>query len=292
MEICGARCGPSQFPLSFYYRLADQLLSQAKEYREEKNLAHLYATLSTYCRHGKILRCTQNEESEVLALSFPLFWSFIGIYKDNSVLESVVQVDLSDGSSGFELPKSTASMAWDFDTHCVTQSSPSPSISRTEIVSQDAVVSHISGSGSGLDSAKSSYQDIHLSGRLMEDFLELAKVNTNKDLETCGILGAFLCQALNEEEIFEILNEQSLFPIGWIHIMLRDAVAIVMAPTDSTRHYGIFRLSEPGGITIVRDCKERGFHTHQEPSDGRPIYEDCGNVYFNLNLRFEIFDLR
>lgn len=26
----------------------------------------------------------------------------------------------------------------------------------------------------------------------MEDFLELAKDNTDKDLETCGILGAFL----------------------------------------------------------------------------------------------------
>lgn len=26
----------------------------------------------------------------------------------------------------------------------------------------------------------------------MEDFLELAKENTDKDLETCGVLGAFL----------------------------------------------------------------------------------------------------
>lgn len=26
----------------------------------------------------------------------------------------------------------------------------------------------------------------------MEDFLELAKYNTKKDLETCGVLGAFL----------------------------------------------------------------------------------------------------
>ena len=30
------------------------------------------------------------------------------------------------------------------------------------------------------------------SARLMEDFLELAKDNTEKDLETCGVLGAFL----------------------------------------------------------------------------------------------------
>lgn len=30
------------------------------------------------------------------------------------------------------------------------------------------------------------------SGQLTEDFLELAKDNTDKDLETCGVLGAFL----------------------------------------------------------------------------------------------------
>lgn len=32
--------------------------------------------------------------------------------------------------------------------------------------------------------------------RLMEDFLDLAKENTEKDLETCGILGAFLVRII------------------------------------------------------------------------------------------------
>lgn len=32
----------------------------------------------------------------------------------------------------------------------------------------------------------------HQSPQLMEDFLELARDNTEKDLETCGALGAFL----------------------------------------------------------------------------------------------------
>ena len=74
--------------------------------------------------------------------------------------------------------------------------------------------------------------------RLMEDFLHLAKENTEKDVETCGILGAVhengtlymttliipkqesasnSCQATNEEEVFKILNERSLYPVGWIH---------------------------------------------------------------------------
>eukprot|EP00268_Persea_americana_P024831 TRINITY_DN24216_c0_g1_i2.p1 TRINITY_DN24216_c0_g1~~TRINITY_DN24216_c0_g1_i2.p1 ORF type:complete len:146 (+),score=16.17 TRINITY_DN24216_c0_g1_i2:466-903(+) len=113
--------------------------------------------------------------------------------------------------------------------------------------------------------------------RLMEDFLELARANTDNDLETCGVLGAFLknrtfyvttliipkqestsstCQTLNEEEIYAVHDEKSLFPVGWIHthpsqscfmssidlhthysyqVMLPEALAIVMAPTDATR---------------------------------------------------------
>ncbi|KAJ9563768.1 hypothetical protein OSB04_008928 [Centaurea solstitialis] len=94
-----------------------------------------------------------------------------------------------------------------------------------------------------------------MSPQLLNGFLDVAKDNTSKDLETCGVLGAFLkggtyyittliipkqdatsssCQAVNEEEIFAIQNEQSLIPVGWIHVMLPEAVAIVMAPTDAS----------------------------------------------------------
>ncbi|KAH7832858.1 hypothetical protein Vadar_000732 [Vaccinium darrowii] len=178
-------------------------------------------------------------------------------------------------------------------------------------------------------------KDVHISAQLMEDFLALAEDNTNKDLETCGVLGAFLelilvsiqrggifyvttliipkqesssnsCQALNEEEIFFLQNEQSLFPVGWIHthpsqscfmssidlhtqfsyqVMVPEAVAIVMAPTDTTRSYGIFRLSDPDGMNILKECQETGYHPHREPADGSPIYEHCSNVYVNPNLR-------
>ncbi|KAK4402785.1 AMSH-like ubiquitin thioesterase 2 [Sesamum angolense] len=173
-----------------------------------------------------------------------------------------------------------------------------------------------------------------LSGCLMEDFLTAARENTQKNLETCGVLGAFLkdgtfyittliipkqeatsdsCQAVNEEEIYAIQNEESLFPIGWIHthpsqscfmssidlhtqytyqVMVPEAVGIVMAPTDDSRKYGIFRLSDPDGMSILRECHEMGFHTHRETSNGSPIYEDSTNIIFNPNLRLEIFDLR
>ncbi|XP_019105956.1 AMSH-like ubiquitin thioesterase 2 isoform X4 [Beta vulgaris subsp. vulgaris] len=127
------------------------------------------------------------------------------------------------------------------------------------------------------------------------------------------------CQALREEEIFNIQNDRSLFPVGWIHthpsqscfmssidlhtqypyqlavamqVMVPEAIAIVVAPTDKTRNYGIFRLTDPSGMNVVKECEENGFHPHRDSTDGRPLYEQCSHVYINPNLRFEIFDLR
>lgn len=54
----------------------------------------------------------------------------------------------------------------------------------------------------------------------------------------------------------------------------------------------MFRLSDPGGMSVLKECQETGFHTHKELADGSPIYKHCSNVYTNSNLRFEIFDLR
>ncbi|KAK8471940.1 hypothetical protein PHAVU_002G071100 [Phaseolus vulgaris] len=224
----------------------------------------------------------------------------------------------------------------------VTQSWPSPALCFVERVPQDAQSSHVTVFNSGDGSSKSdnestsskSMRDVHISMRLMEDFLDLAKQNTEKDLETCGILGACLekgtlymttliipkqesasnsCQATNEEEVFKILNERSLCPVGWIHthpsqscfmssvdlhtqysyqMMIPEAFAIVLAPNDNIRSCGVFRLVDPEGMNILKNCQETGFHPHKEPDNGNPVYEHCSNVYRNSNLRFEIFDLR
>ncbi|KAK7363514.1 hypothetical protein VNO77_05658 [Canavalia gladiata] len=178
------------------------------------------------------------------------------------------------------------------------------------------------------------YQHLHIPVKMMEDFLRLASENTRKNLETCGVLAGSLkkrvfhittliipkqestsdsCQTLNEEEIFEVQDSLSLFPLGWIHthpsqtcfmssvdlhthysyqIMLPEAIAIVMAPTDTTSPHGIFHLSDPGGVSVIRNCQQRGFHPHEEPSDGNPIYEHCSHVYMNANLKFDVVDLR
>ncbi|KAJ3670823.1 hypothetical protein LUZ60_008249 [Juncus effusus] len=214
-----------------------------------------------------------------------------------------------------------------------------PIISWIEDSSSFAGISHYANSESShynyneFSNLSRNLHDMHISVRLIEEFMELAKENTISNLETCGVLGASLkdgiyyvttlvvpkqettahsCQASNEEEIYAILAEQSLVPAGWIHthpsqtcflssidlhtqysyqVMLPEAVAIVIAPTDETRNYGIFRLTDPGGMTILRNCGETGFHQHPT-DDEKSIYEDCNNVYFKPNLRFEIVDLR
>ncbi|KAG4126733.1 hypothetical protein ERO13_D10G174300v2 [Gossypium hirsutum] len=180
----------------------------------------------------------------------------------------------------------------------------------------------------------SSFQHLHVPVQMMEDFLRLALANTEKNLETCGVLAGSLkkrvfhitaliipkqestsdsCSTLNEEEIFEVQDKLSLFPLGWIHthptqtcfmssvdlhthysyqIMLPEAIAIVMAPTDTSSPHGIFHLSDPGGVSIIRNCQQRGFHPHEEPSDGTPIYEHCSHVFMNPKIKFDVVDLR
>lgn len=176
--------------------------------------------------------------------------------------------------------------------------------------------------------------ELHISTSMMDTFMRLAKSNTMKNLETCGILAGTLknrkfcitaliipkqestsdsCQATNEEEIFEAQDQRSLFPLGWIHthptqscfmssidvhthysyqVMLPEAVAIVMAPRDGTKKHGIFRLTTPGGMSIIRHCERRGFHSHDPPADGGPIYKQCTDVYMNPKLKFDVIDLR
>ncbi|XWS34798.1 hypothetical protein CRYUN_Cryun21dG0068300 [Craigia yunnanensis] len=257
-------------------------------------------------------------------------------------LASCNELDSASSCSGHEslcpIPDQTTTTC-KLKVHAVTQSYPSTILSFTENASQTSHVSRV------IDSDQQSYneleasrvlQNVHISARLMEDFLELAKDNIENDLETCGVLGAFLekgtfyvtnliipkqestsnsCQAINEKEIFAIQNEQSLFPVGWIHthpsqscfmssidlhtqysyqVMVPEAFAIVVAPTDSSRSYGIFRVSNPSGMSVLKECQEKGsqFLSHKESVNESPIYEHCTHVYKNSNLRFEIFDLR
>ncbi|KAG8370493.1 hypothetical protein BUALT_Bualt14G0122500 [Buddleja alternifolia] len=229
----------------------------------------------------------------------------------------------------------------DFQLGIIRQPSPPPVLAQVQPellpISPSRVADPRPGppklSQDGLPSSNS-YQDLHIPVKMMEDFLRLARENTRKNLETCGVLAGSLrnrvfhitaliipkqestsdsCQTLNEEELFEVQDKRSLFQLGWIHthptqtcfmssvdlhthysyqIMLPEAIAIVMAPTDTSSPHGIFHLSDPGGVSVMQKCQQRGFHPHEEPEDGSPIYEHCSHVYMNSKLQFDVIDLR
>ncbi|GMN55218.1 hypothetical protein TIFTF001_024335 [Ficus carica] len=133
-----------------------------------------------------------------------------------------------------------------------------------------------------------SYQHLHVPVRLMEDFLRLARANTEKNLETCAVLAGSLKNRVFHITTLIVPKQESTSD----SIMLPEAVAIVMAPTDSSCPHGIFHLSDPGGVSVVRNCQQRGFHPHEEPSDGTSIYEHCSHVFMNANIKFDVIDLR
>ncbi|OIW10566.1 hypothetical protein TanjilG_15938 [Lupinus angustifolius] len=176
-----------------------------------------------------------------------------------------------------------------FLVHKVTQSSPSPALCFVEEVPQEAQNSQITAFNSGDGSTKTdnesssskTIRDVHISMRLMEDFLDLAKENTEKDLETCGILGAFLENGTLYMTTLIIPKQESASS----SVMIPEAFAVVLAPTDNSRSCGLFRITDPEGMNILRNCQEKGFHPHKEPDNGIPIYEHCSNVYKNSNLR-------
>lgn len=257
---------------------------------------------------------------------------------EKSTMESILSLD--DGrwvseESGFTPGNKMENN--DFQLDYIRQPSPPPVQAELLPIHPSRVADPRPGppkvSQDGLPTSNS-YQDLYIPVKIMEDFLRLARENTARNLETCGVLAGSLrnrvfhittliipkqestsdsCQTLNEEEIYDVQDKRSLFPLGWIHthptqtcfmssvdlhthysyqVMLPEAIAIVMAPTDTSSPHGIFHLSDPGGVATIRNCQQRGFHPHEEPEDGSPLYEHCSHVYMNPNMKFDVVDLR
>uniref|UniRef100_A0A803MIE5 AMSH-like ubiquitin thioesterase 1 n=1 Tax=Chenopodium quinoa TaxID=63459 RepID=A0A803MIE5_CHEQI len=180
------------------------------------------------------------------------------------------------------------------ETVIVKQPSPPPVLSEV----QDLIPSEPPLKTEKLDTMDSSLQDsllqpespmeLHISTSMMDTFLRLAKSNTSKNLETCGILAGSLKNRKFYITALIIPKQESTSDT----VMLPEAVAIVMAPRDRTKTHGIFRLTTPGGMSVIRHCDRRGFHSHEQPADGGPLYKQCTDVYMNPKLKFDVIDLR
>ncbi|KAK9235432.1 hypothetical protein V1525DRAFT_434688 [Lipomyces kononenkoae] len=175
---------------------------------------------------------------------------------------------------------------------------------------------------------------VFLPSELRSSFLEVALPNTRKNLETCGILCGVLnrnaffitdlvipeqdstsdtCATKDEEGLFNFLDENDLFQLGWIHthptqtcflssvdlhtqnsyqLMLTESIAIVCAPMHEPS-WGIFRLTDPHGIKAITSCRQPGlFHPHSEKNIYTNAKRPPGHVFIRDGLPFKIVDLR
>lgn len=118
------------------------------------------------------------------------------------------------------------------------------------------------------------------------------------------------CVMTHEEELFDYCITHDLLTLGWIHThpsqncflssmdmhtqcgfqaMLPEAIAIVYAPTDRTHEIGVFRLTDPEGLTLIQKCTLKGFHPH--PTNVK-IYGEALTCTWHPELSCTVVDLR
>eukprot|EP00742_Colponemidia_sp_Colp-10_P007327 GILJ01007881.1.p1 GENE.GILJ01007881.1~~GILJ01007881.1.p1 ORF type:complete len:465 (+),score=60.60 GILJ01007881.1:101-1495(+) len=127
------------------------------------------------------------------------------------------------------------------------------------------------------------------------------------------------CDTMDEIELFEVQEAKGLMTLGWIHThpsqtcflssvdlhtqcgyqtMLPEAVAIVVAPTDTDKPYGFFRLTtdsnQVDGLHLIQSCPSTGFHQHGPPEASRKLFEDAAHVVvdWTSSREVELVDLR
>ncbi|XP_050425286.1 STAM-binding protein isoform X2 [Adelges cooleyi] len=129
---------------------------------------------------------------------------------------------------------------------------------------------------------------------LTQRFLDQAKSNTMKTIETCGILAGKLssnsliithlmipkqtgtsdsCTTMNEEDIFEFQDKKDLITLGWIHT--HPTQTSFMSSVDLHTHYS-YQLMMPEAIAIVCAPKYNSNNIfYLTPDHGLQIIANC-----------------
>ncbi|KAJ3999901.1 Mov34-domain-containing protein [Lentinula boryana] len=170
---------------------------------------------------------------------------------------------------------------------------------------------------------------VHLPRDCLNRFLTIAKVNTARNRETCGLLlgkdrgskyvvttllipkqhsTSDTCTMDEEELILQVTEERGLITLGWVSYasscfmssvdlhthsafqrMLPESFAVVCAPT-SVPNFGIFRLTDPPGLGLILACNAKeAFHPHPDS----PIYTDAERGHVQMkDISLEIVDIR
>ncbi|CAN1156887.1 AMSH-like ubiquitin thioesterase 3, partial [Linum perenne] len=119
-------------------------------------------------------------------------------------------------------------------------------------------------------SESNSFRPVHMHANLMDDFLRLARENTDKNMETCGVLagasedGVFhismliipkqtstsnSCQTSNEEEILKV--QDNLVSLGWIHTHPTQRYFMSSVDLDTQYYYQVLsKTTSPSPICL------------------------------------------
>lgn len=122
------------------------------------------------------------------------------------------------------------------------------------------------------------------------------------------------CETKDEGALFDYCDSEDLLMLGWIHthptqtcfmssrdlhthfayqVMMPESIALVCAPSKrEPDDWGVFRLTDPPGMGVIRDCRQTGlFHPHESDH----VYTGAlrpGHVMEAKGLEFGVVDLR
>ncbi|XP_070505953.1 STAM-binding protein-like A [Chironomus tepperi] len=160
----------------------------------------------------------------------------------------------------------------------------------------------------------------------MQQFLDVARPNTARNVETCGILCGKLeqhqlyvthiilpkqngtsdsCNTMNEEEIFDIQDQLHLITLGWIHThpsqtaflssvdlhtqcgyQIMLAESIAIVCAPKYNEIGFYSLTS-SGLEFIAKCNQTGFHPH--PQDQ---FMEAVHYELDKSKKVTIVDLR
>jgi STAM-binding protein len=167
---------------------------------------------------------------------------------------------------------------------------------------------------------------LYVPGDTMQQFLDVARTNTARNVETCGILCGRLeqhqlyvthiilpkqhgtsdsCNTMNEEEIFDIQDQLHLITLGWIHTHPSQTAFLssvdlhtqcgyqIMLPESIAivcapkyNEIGFYSLTSTG-LEFIAKCNQTGFHPH--PADQ---FMEAVHSEIDKNKKVTIVDLR
>ncbi|XP_075262954.1 STAM-binding protein-like A isoform X2 [Convolutriloba macropyga] len=163
---------------------------------------------------------------------------------------------------------------------------------------------------------------------LREKFASLSERNTERNIETCGVLCGKMsnnqftvtvvvlpkqsgtsdsCLTSHEEELFEVLEKHDVITLGWIHTHPSQSAflssvdlhthfsyqsmlpeSIAIVYAPRYQQYQSFSITPPG-LSVLGECKQTGFHYHaKEP----PLEMVSPHVQMDPSLGLTTVDLR